>query len=149
MALTQKGMVYSVGATESRQYKDKTFVSRALVIEQPSYDPYTGEKRSSNFIKLEATRDDTCKVLDSFPVGTVVEVEFIVRGSKYAKKDGSGEDVFTRLELKGISRAGGAPVQQQTANASPIPTAKPAPAPEPSPVPDEQGAGDYDADLGF
>lgn len=147
--LTQKGLVDFVGKTETRQYKDKTFVSRVIVLEQPRFDAYTGEKLGSNYIKFEATREETCTSLDNFPVGSKVEVEFIVRGSKYAKKDGSGEDVFTRLELKGISRDGSAPVQQQTATASPIPTAKPAPAPEPSPVPDERGADDYDADLGF
>lgn len=109
MALTQRGIVYKVGATETRQYKDKTFVSRVLVIEQPSYDPYTGEKRNSNFIKLEATKEDTCKALDNFTAGTKVDVEFIVRGTKYDKKDGSGEDVFTHIELRSIALAGAAP----------------------------------------
>ena len=89
MALTQRGLVDSIGAIETRQVNDKTYVSRSLIIEQPSFDPYTGEKRNSNFIKFEATKQELCDTLNNFPVGSKVEVEFIVRGSKYDKKDGS------------------------------------------------------------
>jgi len=143
--LTQKGLVYSVGQTEHRQYKDKTFTSRCLVIEQPRYDNYTGEKLASNYIKFEATREETCASLDGFPVGSKVEVEFIVRGSKYEKKDGSGEDVFTHLELRGIALAGSSPLAQPSA-AAPIPRAS---APVQAPVQAPPSAGDYDPELGF
>ena len=144
--LTQRGLVYSVGQTEYRQYKDKTFVSRCLVIEQPRFDNYTGEKMASNYIKLEAAREDICASLDRFPVGSKVEVEFMVRGSKYTKKDGSGEDVFTHLELRSIELAGsGAAVQPATA-ASPIPRAS---APVQAPIQAPPVAGDYDLELGF
>ncbi len=144
MALTQRGLVFSVGATESRQYKDKTFVSRSLVLEQPSFDQYTGEKKNSNYIKFEATKAETCEALDKFPVGSKVEVEFIVRGSKYQKKDKSGEDVFTRLELRDISFVGNA-APAAPAGAAPLPPAVPAtPA---APVASVQS--DYDAELGF
>ena len=152
MALTQRGIVYKVGATETRQYKDKTFVSRLLIIEQPSYDPYTGEKRNSNFIKLEATKDDTCKALDNFTVGTKVDIEFIVRGTKYDKKDGSGEDVFTHIELRSIAVASGAPVgaTQAPAGASPLPQAAPAaPAASAAPAAPAGDSSDYDDSLGF
>lgn len=145
MALTQRGLVYSVGATESRQYQDKTFVSRSLIVEQPVFDQYTGDKRNSNFVKFEATKPETCGALDNYPVGSKVEVEFIVRGSKYAKKDGSGEDVFTRLELRSISFAGTAKPAAPS-GASPLPSAAPAPAPVPQPTP---AASDYDSELGF
>ncbi len=144
MALTQKGLVYSVGTTETRQFKEKTFVSRALILEQQIFDQYTGEKRNSNYIKLEATRPETCASLDNYQVGGKVEVEFIVRGSKYAKKDGSGEDVFTRLELRNISLVSGA-APSAPAGAAPLPPAAPA-------APSAYAAtaqGDYDADLGF
>lgn len=146
--LTQKGLVDFVGKTETRQYKDKTFVSRVIVLEQPRFDAYTGEKLGSNYIKFEATREETCTILDNFPVGSKVEVEFIVRGSKYAKKDGSGDDVFTRLELRSITMAGSAPVAQApSAGAKPLPAAAPAPmqsANQTGPTQD-----DYDPDLGF
>lgn len=144
MALTQRGLVFSVGATESRQYKDKTFVSRSLVLEQPSFDQYTGEKRNTNYIKFEATKAETCEALDKFTVGSKVEVEFIVRGSKYAKKDGSGEDVFTRLELRDISFVGNA-TPSAPAGATPLPPAAPA-APA---APDVPAQSDYDTELGF
>lgn len=146
MALTQRGLVYSVGTTESRQYQDKTYVSRVLILEQPNYDQYTGEKKNSNYIKLEATKPETCGSLNNYPVGSKVEVEFVVRGSKYAKKDGSGEDVFTHLELRNISLVGtGAPAAPAPVGASPLPPASPAPA-----APAAQPAqGDYDPDLGF
>ena len=151
MALTQRGIVYKVGAIETRQYKDKTFVSRVLIIEQPSYDPYTGEKRNSNFIKLEATKDDTCKALDNFTVGTKVDVEFIVRGTKYDKKDGSGEDVFTHIELRSIAVASGAPAGAQApAGANPLPQAAPAaPAAPVAPAAPAGDQSDYDDSLGF
>lgn len=152
MALTTKGLVDSIGAVETRQYKDKTFVSRTIIIEQPSYDPYTGEKRSSNYIKFEATKQETCDSLNNFPVGTKVEVEFIVRGSKYAKKDGSGDDVFTHLELRNITLASASTQAQAPAGASPIPAASPAPAPAPvaaAPAASQAPAGDFDPDLGF
>lgn len=156
--LTQRGLVYFVGKTESRQFKDKTFVSRDLILEQPSFDQYTGEKKSSNFIKLEATRDETCAALDNYPVNSKVEVEFVVRGSKYAKKDGSGEDVFTHLELRNISLIGtGAPAAP--AGASPLPAAAPAAQPAPAAAApaaapaagQPAGPGDpgYDPELGF
>ena len=93
MALTQRGIVYKVGNTESRQYKDKTFVSRELILEQPRFDSFTGEKLSSNYISFEATKEDTCKALDNFPQGSKVEVEFICRGSLFQKKDKHGYDV--------------------------------------------------------
>lgn len=154
MALQQKGVIDSIGAMESRQYKDRTFVSRTLVLEQPSYDPYTGEKRNSNYLKFEATRDETCKALDNFSVGSVVEVEFIVRGSKYAKKDGSGDDVFTRLELRNIALASGASPSSANSGAKPIPAASPIQAPAPAPTQSQpqatfQEATDYDDELGF
>ncbi len=144
MALTQRGLVYSVGATESRQYQDKTFVSRALVLEQPSFDQYTGEKKNSNFIKFEATRPETCEALGNYSVGSKVEVEFIVRGSKYTKKDGSGEDVFTRLELRNISLLSGS-TPSAPAGAAPLPSA----APTKTTVQAAPAQGDYDPDLGF
>lgn len=152
--LTQKGLVDFVGKTETRQYKDKTFVSRVLVLEQPRFDAYTGEKLGSNYIKFEATREETCTSLDNFPVGSKVEVEFIVRGSKYAKKDGTGDDVFTRLELRSISLAGASGVASAPASigANPIPAATPAPAPAahaPAPTPAGPTQDDYDPDLGF
>ena len=146
MALTQRGLVFSVGATETRQYKDKTFVSRSLVLEQPSFDQYTGEKKNSNYIKFEATKAETCEALDKFTVGSKVEVEFIVRGSKYAKKDGSGEDVFTRLELRDISFVGNA-TPSAPVGAAPLPPTSPAPA-APA-APDVPAQSDYDAELGF
>lgn len=154
MALTQKGLVDSIGALETRQVNDKTYVSRALVIEQPSFDPYTGEKRNSNFIKFEATKQELCDALGNFPVGSKVEVEFIVRGSKYDKKDGSGKDVFTRLELRAITLASVSTGAQAPAGASPIPAAAPVPAASPAPAPAPAApagapAGDYDPDLGF
>ena len=142
MALTQRGLVFSVGATESRQYKDKTFVSRSLVLEQPSFDQYTGEKKNSNYIKFEATK--ACEALDKFPAGSKVEVEFIVRGSKYAKKDGSGEDVFTRLELRDISFVGNA-TPSAPVGAAPLPPAAPAA----TAAPTAPAQSDYDAELGF
>jgi len=158
MAITQRGLVYMVGQTETRQYNDKTYVSRVLIIEQPSYDPYTGEKRNSNYIKLEATREETCKALDNFPVGTKVDFEFIVRGSLYDKKDGSGKDVFTHVELRSIALASAAPAggaQAAPAGASTLaqvaapaaPSAPAAPAPQ---TPAPAGAqSDYDDSLGF
>lgn len=142
--LTQRGLIDSIGAIETRQYNDKTFVSRTLTIEQPRFDQYSGEKLGSNFIKFEATKQDICDALNNFQVGNKVDVEFILRGSKYDKKDGSGKDVFTKLEIRSISLAGNAPQQSAPQGASPIPTAQPAPAPAPqSPV------SDYDPDLGF
>lgn len=149
--LTQKGLVDFVGATESRQYKDKTYVSRVLIIEQPRFDAYTGEKLGSNYIKFEATREETCSALDKYPVGTKVEVEFIIRGSKYAKKDGSGDDVFTHLEMKDITRINaGAGSSAPAAGANPLPAAAPAPAPAPAAQPAAPASGgDYDPDLGF
>lgn len=155
MALTQRGLVYKVGQTESRQYKDKTYVSRVLIIEQPSYDPYSGDKRNSNFIKLEATREDTCKALDNFSVGTKVDFEFIVRGTKYDKKDGTGEDVFTHIELRSIALASAAPAggAQAPAGASPLPQAAPtapaAPAASAAPAGQAAPTSDYDEGLGF
>lgn len=150
--LTQKGLVDFVGKTETRQYKDKTFVSRVIVLEQPRFDAYTGEKLGSNYIKFEATREETCTSLDNFPVGSKVEVEFIVRGSKYAKKDGTGDDVFTRLELRSIALAGASGAASAPANsgASPIPAASPVPAAS-APAPAQAGPtqDDYDPDLGF
>ena len=148
--LTQKGLVDFVGKTETRRYKDKTFVSRVLVLEQPRFDAYTGEKLGSNYIKFEATREETCTSLDNFPVGSKVEVEFIVRGSKYAKKDGTGDDVFTRLELRSITMAGSALVAQTTsAGAKPLPAAAPASAPMQSANQTGPTQDDYDPDLGF
>lgn len=155
--LTQRGLVYSVGPTESRQYQDKTFVSRVLILEQPRFDNYTGEKLGSNYIKFEATREETCKMLDGFPQGSKVEVEFVVRGTKYAKKDGSGEDVFTHIEIRNIVLASGAQAQAPAgaspipaAQPAPIPAARPAPAPAAAPAPAPAGAADdYDSELGF
>ncbi len=160
MALTQKGVVYSIGPTESKQYRDKTYYSRVLILEQPRFDSFTGEKLSSNYIKFEAAREDTCKTLDNFHVGNTVEVEFLAKGAKYSKKDNSGEDVFMHLEIRTIALAssGTQPVQS---GAAPIPTAAPvqaAPAPAPQPVAQApapaaaQPAANpnaYDPDLGF
>lgn len=159
MALTQKGLVDSIGAVETRQYNEKTYVSRSLVIEQPSFDSYTGEKRNSNYIKLEATKQELCDALNNFPVGTKVEVEFIVRGGKYEKKDERGKktgvfDVFNRLELRAIALASASTGVQAPAGANPIPTAAPIPAASPAPAqataaPASAPAGDFDPDLGF
>lgn len=157
--LIQKGLVDFVGTTESRQYKDKTFVSRVLILEQPRYDNYTGEKLGSNYIKLEATRPELCGELNNFPIGSKVEVEFVVRGSKYSKKDGSGDDVFVHLEMRSIALAGasGAASAPATGGANPIPAAAPipapgnapAPAPAAAPAPSGPTSDDYDPDLGF
>ena len=148
--LIQRGLIDFIGATESRLYKDKTYLTRILIIEQPSFDQYTGEKKNSNYIKFEATREETCKSLDSFQVGNKVDVEFVVRGSKYAKKDGTGDDVFTHLELRSINVVAAKDSQAAPAGAKPLPAAAPAPAPAAAPVP--QGAQeqkDYDDELGF
>lgn len=147
MALTQIGLVYKVGPTESRQYKDKTFVSRTLIIKQPRFDSFTGEEQTPNYIKFEATREETCKSLDNFPEGTKVEVEFIARGSLYEKKDGTGEDVFTRLEVRNVTLASNRPAAGTApVGASPLP---PAAAPTPAAPSQEEAGGDYDPDLGF
>ena len=149
--LIQRGLIDFIGVTESRQYKDKTFLTRILIIEQPSFDQYTGEKKNSNYIKFEATREETCKSLDSFQVGNKVDVEFVVRGSKYAKKDGSGDDVFTHLELRSISTVAAGAAQAAPAGAQPLPAAAaPAPAPAATPAaPAAQAQKDYDEELGF
>jgi len=149
--LSQRGLVDFVGATETRQYKDKTFVSRVLIIEQPRYDQYTGEKQSSNYIKFEATKEETCAALDNFPVGTKVDVEFIARGSKFAKKDGSGDDVFVHLEVRNITLASNAPAAQAApAGAQPLSGVASAPVPAAAAAPAGGApAGDYDPDLGF
>lgn len=144
MALTQRGLVYSIGATQTRQYKDKTFYSRELVIEQPRFDNYTGEKLGSNYVKFEATREDDCRLLDNFHAGDKVEIEFFCRGSLYKKKDGSGEDVFLHLELRGITRVGAATHGVQS-GASSLPAA-PTPAGLAAPA---APASDYDSELGF
>lgn len=149
--LTQRGLVYFVGATESRQYKDKTFVSRVLILEQPRFDNYTGEKLNSNYIKFEATREETCKMLDNFPKGSKVEVEFVVRGTIYQKKDSTGEDVFVHLEVRNIALASGAPASGLApAGASPLPSAQPTAAPAaPAAAAAPADNGEYDPDLGF
>lgn len=139
--LTQRGLVDFVGATESRQYKDKTFVSRVLIIEQPRFDQYTGEKLGSNYIKFEATKEETCAALGNYPVGTKVDVEFIIRGTKYTKKDGSGDDVFVHLEVRNVAPAG----STQTAQVS---GAQPIPTPASVAAPADNGD-DFDSDLGF
>ena len=147
MALTQRGIVYKVGNTESRQYKDKTFYSRELILEQPSYDQYTGEKRNSNYISFEATKEDICKALDNFPRGSKVEVEFICRGSLFQKKDNSGEGVFVHLEIRNIAPMGTTQNSQAApAGAQPLPSAQPASAAAPAAAP---AGDDYDSDLGF
>ena len=105
MALTQRGIVYKVGNTESRQYKDKTFVSRELILEQPRFDNFTGEKLGSNYISFEATKEDTCKALDNFPQRSKVEVEFTQNS------------------------------QAAPAGAQPLPSAQPAPAAAPAEAP--------------
>ena len=148
--LIQRGLIDFIGVTESRLYKEKTYLTRILIIEQPSFDQYTGEKKNSNYIKFEATREETCKALDSFQVGNKVDVEFVVRGSKYAKKDGTGDDVFTHLELRSINAVAAKDSQAAPAGAKPIPAAAPAPAP--AAAPESQGAQeqkDYDDELGF
>lgn len=144
--LIQRGLVDFVGATESRQYKDKTFVTRVLIIEQPRFDQYTGEKLGSNFIKFEATKEETCKALDNFPKGSKVDVEFVARGSKFAKKDGSGDDVFVHLEVRNVTLAGATAAAATPAGAQPLPAAAPAPAPAVAAQPDP---GEYDSELGF
>ena len=155
MALTQKGLIDSIGPIVKRDYNDKTFVSREGVLEQPSYDPYTGEKRASNFIKFETTKQELCDALNNFPAGTKVEVEFIIRGSKYEKKkDGVKTgvfDTFNRIELRAIALASANAQAQAPAGASPIPAAQPAPVPTPAPAPTatDAPAGDFDPDLGF
>lgn len=147
MALTQRGIVYKVGNTESRQYKDKTFVSRELILEQPRFDNFTGEKLSSNYISFEATKEDTCKALDNFPQGSKVEVEFICRGSLFQKKDNSGEGVFVHLEIRNIAPMGATQNSQAApAGAQPLPSAQPAPAAAPAEAP---ASDDYDSELGF
>ena len=143
--LSQRGLVYKVGQTQERQYKDKIFYSRELILEQPSYDQYTGEKRNSNYISFEATKEDVCKALDNFPEGSKVEVEFICRGSLYQKKDNSGEGVFVHLEIRNIAPMG-ATQSTAPAGAQPLPSAQPTPAPAAAPA---NAAGDYDPDLGF
>lgn len=147
MALTQRGIVYKVGNTESRQYKDKTFVSRELILEQPRFDNFTGEKLSSNYISFEATKEDLCKALDNFPQGSKVEVEFICRGSLFQKKDNGGEGVFVHLEIRNIAPMGTTHNSQAApAGAQPIPSAQPAPAAAPAATP---AGDDYDSELGF
>lgn len=147
MALTQRGIVYKVGNTESRQYKDKTFVSRELILEQPRFDNFTGEKLSSNYISFEATKEDTCKALDNFPQGSKVEVEFICRGSLFQKKDNGGEGVFVHLEIRNIAPMGATQNNQAApAGAQPLPSAQPAPAAAPAEAP---AGDDYDSELGF
>ena len=153
MPLTQRGLVYKIGQTESRQYQDKTFVSRILILEQPSFDQYTGEKKNSNYIKFEATKEETCAALGKFAEGQKVEVEFIVRGSKYTKKDNTGEDVFTHLEIRQISLVAASASATAPVGAQPLPGAAPAPAPAPVAAAPAAaapaGQGDYDPDLGF
>lgn len=147
MALTQRGIVYKVGNTESRQYKDKTFVSRELILEQPRFDNFTGEKLGSNYISFEATKEDTCKALDNFPQGSKVEVEFVCRGSLFQKKDNSGEGVFVHLEIRNIAPMGATQNGQAApAGAQPLPSAQPAPAAAPAEAP---AGDDYDSELGF
>lgn len=158
MALTQRGIVYKLGKTQTRDYKDRTFYTREIIIEQPSYDPFTGERRNSNFIKFEATREETCDRLSSFPEGTKVEIEFICRGSLYKRKDGSGEDVFTHLEVRDIALASGAPAGSAPRGAGAIPAPAPTPASTPAPATATDAApapapawtaDDFDPDLGF
>ena len=146
--LIQRGLVDYVGPTESRQYKEKTFVSRVLFIEQPRFDQYSGEKLGSNYIKFEATREEICSALDNFPVGSKVDVEFVARGTKYAKKDGSGDDVFLHLEIKNISPAGAAPAAP-AGGAKPLSVASSIPAAAPAAPQAANPGGDYDPDLGF
>ena len=142
-ALSQRGIVYKVGKTEERQYKDKTFYSRELILEQPRFDNFTGEKLGSNYIPFEATKEDACKALDNFSEGSKVEIEFVCRGSIFQKKDGTGEGVFVHLEIRNISPMGATRSTEAPAGAQPLPSAKSSPA---APA---GGNGDYDPDLGF
>ena len=147
MALTQRGIVYKVGNTESRQYKDKTFVSRELILEQPRFDNFTGEKLGSNYISFEATKEDICKALDNYPAGSKVEIEFVCRGSLFQKKDNGGEGVFVHLEIRNIAPMGAMQNSQAApAGAQPLPSAQPAPAAAPAEAP---AGDDYDSELGF
>ena len=90
-----KGMLRSCGDTVTRTYKDKEFYSRAFIIEQKRFDPYSGEALGSNCVGFEMSGKDKCGRLDLIPLGSVVDVEFVLNGVMYTK-DGQ-ERNFTKL----------------------------------------------------
>ncbi len=49
-------------------------------------------------IKMQVTQD-RCEVFDKLNVGDEVTVHFNIRGKQYQKKDGTGHDYFTTLEV--------------------------------------------------
>jgi len=49
------------------------------------------------YLKFEVIQDK-CDVLDQYQVGDEVNVQFNIKGNKYTRKDGTGEDSFVGLQ---------------------------------------------------
>lgn len=79
------GKIKEIGNIVSIPTKNgQTFDKRDLVLDCSLYDRYTGDKRE-NFVKFEFG-GTKCHVLDSFKVGDIVNVAFVLKGDYYTPK---------------------------------------------------------------
>lgn len=94
MAFKTKGVIRHIGdVTEKGKYR---FCE--IVLEQPRFDTFTGEKLPSNFIVLEMSNNKMEEILEKFNEGNIVEVEFVASGVEYVNKAGEVR-YFTKLRV--------------------------------------------------
>lgn len=112
-----KGRVYNVGPIETRDYGDKTYYSRELVIDATRFDPYTGGAGKASFPQFTVNGEERCRELDLLSKGEKINITFFLDGVKY-DKDGQ-EKFWTKLIAYKVESLGKGPGVQETAQERP------------------------------
>lgn len=89
-----KAKLYKVEQTQIKEFGDKKFYTRELILDASRYDEYTGALRP-NFIQVIVQGEDRCKSIDTINLGSILECSYYIQGSKYEKN--GEEKFFTRI----------------------------------------------------
>jgi len=93
-------LVGSVMMIKNTEQITDTFKKREVILKIDPESQYPQE------VKLQTTQDKT-KLLDDVRVGDIISVSFNLQGKGYEKKDGSGRDAITNLNIWKLERIQG------------------------------------------
>lgn len=89
-----RARVYKLEPIIKKEYGDKTFYERDLVVDATRFDPYTGDVGRPNFPVFRINGEDRCREYSVLRKGDLVDVEYYINGVKYEGDNGE-EKFFT------------------------------------------------------
>ena len=124
------GRIYRISPTETKDFNNRTFFERTLILDATRRDQYTGEETFPNFPQFSISGEERCAEISSLKEGDIVTVTFDLRGAKYVDRNSGEEKVYTRAlayKIEPYARKQEAPA----GNLPPMPDKEPEFSPEP------------------